>query len=174
MRSRPIYGGAFGAGEFELASIPAVVRGLHTVSYMVVQPRDGLVLAMAGDRGEALAAARRRLRDMGWQGEAANDPHYPRQGALWPELEGLPAPVRARQVSRRRREIFERSQGRCMYCETALQLDGVWDIDHQKSRALGGDDRPLNLVACCVKCNRRKSDKTALEFVVGACAEDSA
>ncbi len=165
MRHRPIYGGIFGDGLYTMASVPAIERGLHTVNYLVVQPRDGLVLAIASDRGEALAAARRRLRDTGWQAEAANDAQYPRQGELWPEHESPAAPAATRHVSRRRREIHERSQGRCMYCETALQLDGPWHIEHQLPRALGGDDRPLNVVAACVACNGRKSDRTALEFV---------
>ncbi|MGE3348312.1 MAG: HNH endonuclease [Ramlibacter sp.] len=162
---RPIYGGLFGDGQYALASMPAIERGLHAVRYVVVSPRDGVVLAMAGDRGEALAAARRRLSVVGASVTAANDAIYPRQGELWPGLELPEAPPAVRHVSRRRREIFMRSEQRCMYCNTALQIDGPWHVEHQLPRALGGDDKPLNLVASCVACNLKKSDRTALEFV---------
>ena len=165
MRHRPIYGGIFGDGQYTMASVPAIERGLHAVRYVVMSPRDGTVLAMAGERGEALAAARRRLRDVGGYGNAANDANYPRQGELWPELDQAASVVVPRQVSRRRREIFDRSQGRCMYCSDALQLDGPWHVEHQMPQALGGDDKPLNLVAACVACNLQKSDSTAMEYL---------
>ncbi|MCB2039169.1 MAG: HNH endonuclease, partial [Ottowia sp.] len=74
-------------------------------------------------------------------------------------------PAPARYVSRRRRSIFEQSQGRCHYCGAALDLTGKWHIEHQLPRALGGTDEGLNLVAACVPCNLSKSDRTAIEFV---------
>jgi 5-methylcytosine-specific restriction endonuclease McrA len=76
------------------------------------------------------------------------------------------SPEEPRSVSRRRREIFERSAGKCHYCGTPLTLVGKWHVEHQQPRALGGGDDPLNLVAACVRCNLAKSDRTALEFVV--------
>jgi hypothetical protein len=164
---RPIYGGVFGDGRYALASIPAVSHGLHAVRYMVVEPQDGLVLSVADDKVEALARARERL-------HSANDRHAafdetPQiQGELWPEeplLHPLPAQPTA-YVSRRRREIFERSHGKCHYCSTPLDLTGKWHIEHQLPRALGGGDGGLNLVAACVRCNLAKSDRTAIEFVV--------
>lgn len=163
---RPIYGGVFGDGRYALASMPCVSRGLYTTRYMVVQPQDGVVLSLADDKTEALAGARRLLR-------AANDLQANEveerrqvQGELWPS--GAPATNdegAPRHVSRRRREIFERSQGRCHYCGDALTLEGKWHVEHQFPRALGGGDDALNLVAACVRCNLEKSDRTALEYI---------
>jgi hypothetical protein len=164
---RPIYGGVFGDGRYALASMPCVSRGLYATRYMVVQPQDGIVLSLAEDKVEALAMARERL-------NAANDSHATAstacqvQGELWPgELSLEPQPAAPRYVSRRRREIFERSAGKCHYCGTALTLDGKWHVEHQFPRALGGGDDALNLVAACVPCNLSKSDRTAIEFVAG-------
>lgn len=162
---RPIYGGAFGDdGRYALASVPCVSRGLHAIRYMVVQAQAGLVLSVSEDKTEALALARQRL-------SAANDKRQPpnfatEQGELWPDEPLLsPVPAPAPYVSRRRREIFERSQGLCHYCRTPIELFGKWHIEHQLPRALGGGDDALNLVAACVPCNLRKSDSTAIEFV---------
>lgn len=163
---RPIYGGVFGDGDYALASMPCVSNGLYATRYMVVQPQAGLVLSIAEDKVEALTAARERL-------QAANDSGpiasrcYQVQGELWPDevcLEPQAAPPHY--VSRRRREIFERSQGKCHYCHAALDLTGKWHVEHQLPRALGGGDEGLNLVAACVRCNLAKSDRTAIEFVI--------
>lgn len=162
---RPIFGGIFGEdGRYALASMPCVSRGLYATRYMVVQPQAGVVLSMSEDKVEALALARQRL-------TAANDKqtfqqHTATQGELWSDEPFLtPSPAPARYVSRRRRSIFEQSQGRCHYCGAALDLTGRWHIEHQLPRALGGTDEGLNLVAACVPCNLSKSDRTAIEFV---------
>jgi len=162
---RPIFGGIFGEdGRYALASMPCVSRGLYATRYMVVQPQAGVVLSMSEDKVEALALARQRL-------TAANDKqtfhqHTATQGELWSDEPLLtPSPAPARYVSRRRRSIFEQSQGRCHYCGAALDLTGKWHIEHQLPRALGGTDEGLNLVAACVPCNLSKSDRTAIEFV---------
>lgn len=167
---RPIYGGAFGDdGRYSLASVPCISHGLHATRYMVVQAQAGLVLSVSEDKTEALALARQRL-------SAANDKRQPpnlatEQGELWPDEPLLsPVPAPAPYISRRRREIFERSSGLCHYCHTPLELFGKWHIEHQLPRALGGGDDALNLVAACVPCNLRKSDSTAIEFVTqGPC-----
>jgi 5-methylcytosine-specific restriction endonuclease McrA len=67
--------------------------------------------------------------------------------------------------SRRRREVFNRSRGRCHYCASPLELAGAWHADHQQPQALDGADDALNLVASCVACNLAKADRTAIEFV---------
>jgi hypothetical protein len=162
---RPIYGGVFGDGRYALASMPAVSRGLYTTRYMVVQPQDGVVLSVADDKTEALAGARRLLRAASDLQANDADERQQVQGELWP---GEPAPAAEdapRYVSRRRRAIFERSEGRCHYCSTLLTLDGKWHVEHQLPRALGGGDDALNLVAACVRCNLEKSDRTALEYI---------
>lgn len=165
MLRRPLLGGVFGHGQFELATQPIVVNGLHAVKFMVIEPRAGRVLSIAESKLEALGGARRLL-----HGTAAPPPIEPtwQQPALWNEGPLLAAESHKlrRPVSRRRREIFERSGGRCHYCPQVLTLDGKWHVEHQMPRALGGEDTPANLVAACVKCNLAKSDRTALEFVV--------
>jgi hypothetical protein len=162
---RPIYGGVFGDGQYALASMPCVSNGLYATRYMVVQPQDGIVLSIAEDKVEALSVARERLHAANDSGGNAGRP-YQTQFELWPGEIGLEAQqAPAHYVSRRRREIFERSQGKCHYCSTPLDLAGKWHIEHQMPRALGGGDEGLNLVAACVRCNLSKSDRTAIEFV---------
>jgi hypothetical protein len=163
--AKPLQGGLFGQDTYELATMPCVAKGLHSVRYLVIQRRAGIVVSVADDKQEALAGARRAISalvDM----TAASDGAEPRQWALWTAAE-LPKPVEQPSpgVPRRRREIFARSRSKCFYCEAPLQLDGEWEVEHQRPRALGGDDAPLNLVVACRRCNREKSDRTALEFV---------
>lgn len=160
---RPIYGAAFGDGVLSLASVPCVQAGLHAVRYLVIDPRAGTVISSGPSKIEVLDAARRAL---GWAGGAANDDRW-QQGALFsadeapmPEADAGPP----RRVSRRRREVFERSGGRCFYCRAPVQLHD-FEVEHQIPKALDGDDGGLNLVAACRACNRTKADRTALEFV---------
>lgn len=163
---RPIFGGLFGRGRYTLASVAAISRGLHTLKFMVLEPRIGAVLAIADDKCAALSAARQLL-------AAANDMHFAEQGVaandaqpyLWPadELPLTPQPAPA--ISRRRQAIFDRCAGRCHYCAADLQHDGAWHVEHMLPRALGGSDDAMNLVAACVNCNLQKGDRTAVEFL---------
>jgi hypothetical protein len=170
IRYRPIYGGPFGKdGRFVLATMPCIERGLHSVRFMVTQPHTGAVLAVATDKQEALASARRLLRvtETLTKREAANDCQM-EQTPLWAD-EQLPpmstAGAKSKAVPRRRREVFDRSDGKCFYCGAVLSLTGSWHIEHQMPRALMGPDELPNLVAACVPCNLAKSDRTALEFI---------
>ena len=164
MLQRPIYGGVFGHGQYSLATMATISNGLHSVRFMVVEPRGGAVISAADDKLLAIEAARRVLRlAPPAPAPAANDPAW-LQCPLWSDLPFDHRP-KVRTVSRRRGEVFARSEGRCHYCGTQLTLDGRWHVEHQQPRALGGGDHPLNLVAACVPCNLAKSDRTALEFV---------
>ncbi len=168
IRYRPIFGGPFGrSGEFVMATMACVERGLHAVRHLVVQPRTGAVLAMDTDKAAALSAARRLLKAAALlqRSEASNEPQI-QQASLWLE-EDLPLPMpgaRPRAIPRRRREVFERSGGRCFYCGGEVTIE-AFQVEHQQPRALGGGDDLLNLVAACEPCNLAKSDRTALEFV---------
>lgn len=160
---RRIYGGPFGTdGRFALATQPCIQNGLHAVRFMVIDDGGG-VLSTAYDKLQALAAARRVL----WLAgpSAANDERWEQSG-LW-AVDELPVSRLdvAKPVSRRRREVFERSEGRCHYCRATLALDGKWHVEHMLPQALGGGDSPINLVAACPACNLAKSDRTALEFL---------
>ena len=162
MLRRPLLGGLFGQGEYELATQPTVTNGLHAVRFLVIQPRSGRVLAIAESKTEALAGARRVLRAT----SAANDEPRWVQPRLWSDAElSVVAEPPPRPVSRRRREVFLRSGGCCHYCGTPLRIDGAWHVEHQLPRALGGTDEPLNLVAACAGCNLQKGTRTALEWV---------
>ena len=168
-RSRPIYGGPFGQdGQFVLATLPCIDKGLHAVRHMVLAPATGVVVATSLDKRQALSDARRLLRSAGHLATlvAANEPVF-EQAGLWPDEE-LPKPESVEQpkpVPRRRREVFEKSGGACFYCGKALTLDGKWHIEHQMPRALMGPDELVNLVAACVPCNLSKGSMTALEFI---------
>lgn len=167
IRYRPIYGGIFGrSGEYVLSTMACVERGLHSVRFMVLHPKSGGVLAVANDKTEALAQARRVLKAAA-QLTSANDESFV-QGALWAEHE-MPAPVpgapiKSKPVPRRRREVFDKSGGKCFYCQAPIKID-AFHVEHQLPRALGGSNADLNLVAACVPCNLSKSDSTALEFL---------
>jgi 5-methylcytosine-specific restriction endonuclease McrA len=171
LRQRPILGGVFGEGRYALGSMPCVAKGLHSVRYLVIEPASGVVVSIADakvdalDRARAVLAAAEHLA----QQRADADTRVMRQGELWPREDATPAPppCKRRPVSRRRREIFEKSAGRCHYCATTLTLDGSWHVEHMLPRALGGEDKIGNLVAACAPCNLSKGDRTALEFVAG-------
>ena len=165
MRQRPIFGGVFGHGRYSLASMPCLSRGLHAVRYMVIEPGAGAVLSVSEDKLDALATARKLLRAA--KTIAQQQVPLTEQHALWPSDETPPsvAGVARRPVSKRRRELFEKSEGKCHYCRGALTLDGKWHVEHMMPRALGGEDELGNLVASCVACNLAKRDKTAIEFV---------
>lgn len=169
LRSRPIYGGPFGhGGQFVLATLPCIDKGLHAVRHMVLQPSTGAVVATSLDKRQALADARRLLRSAGYLAAiaAANESVF-EQAGLWSDEE-LPMPeagVQPKPVPRRRREVFEKSGGACFYCGKALTLDGKWHAEHTHPRALGGGDDLLNLVAACAPCNLAKGDRTAIEFI---------
>jgi hypothetical protein len=164
MLQRPIYGGVFGHGLYALATLPTIANGLHAVRFMVIEPRRGTVLSVSDDKLQALAQARRMLVAIP-PARAANDAAW-EQPALWPDLP-VDRPPALRPVSRRRREVFERSEGRCHYCHACLTLDGRWHVEHMVPKALGGEDVAGNLVAACAPCNLAKRDRTALEFVHG-------
>lgn len=177
IRHKALYGGPFGrSGRYAMASVPSVDKGLHSVQYLVVEPGAGAVLSVSGDKLAALAEARRLLRaaDELAQGAPAA-PAFGTQGDLWAGDE-LPAttPVNPKQkpVSRRRREVFERTGGRCHYCGTVLSLNGKWHVEHMLPRALGGGESSINLVASCVRCNLTKGDSTAIEFIARTATRD--
>lgn len=165
---RPIIGGEFGAGRYALATVPCVMRGLHAVRFMVLDPSSGAVLSLADGKAEALAAARRTIREnerLAVEAEHARGVD-PRQGLLWPEDVPPARPVvdRKRPVSKRRRDVFMKCRGRCHYCGRPLQLASGWHVEHMLPRALGGQDEVGNLVAACPPCNLSKRDRTAVEF----------
>jgi 5-methylcytosine-specific restriction endonuclease McrA len=58
-----------------------------------------------------------------------------------------------------RRGILRRDQNRCAYCAKPANT-----IDHVQPKSRGGKDTWENLVACCLRCNNKKGDKTLSEI----------
>lgn len=57
------------------------------------------------------------------------------------------------EVYRQNGEIaYKRQNGMCVFCGKLMPRN-AYEIDHQKSRAKGRDDRPSNLQACCTGFN---------------------
>ncbi len=64
-----------------------------------------------------------------------------------------------RQIPVSRRGVLRRDSHRCAYCGKAAST-----IDHVQPRSRGGQDTWENLVACCLRCNNIKSDRTPAEM----------
>ena len=65
----------------------------------------------------------------------------------------------ARQIPVSRRGVLRRDQHRCAYCSKPANT-----IDHVQPKSRGGKDTWENLVACCLKCNNAKGDRTLAEI----------
>jgi 5-methylcytosine-specific restriction endonuclease McrA len=65
----------------------------------------------------------------------------------------------SRRIPVSRRGVLRRDNFRCGYC-----LKGANTIDHVLPKSRGGKDTWENLVACCLKCNNNKGDKTPAEM----------
>lgn len=65
----------------------------------------------------------------------------------------------ARRVPVTRRGVLRRDAHRCAYCGKAAST-----IDHVQPRSRGGKDTWENLVACCLRCNNVKGDRTPQEM----------
>ncbi|MBF4571265.1 HNH endonuclease [Herbiconiux sp. VKM Ac-1786] len=58
-----------------------------------------------------------------------------------------------------RRGVLRRDSQRCGYCGASAST-----IDHVQPRSRGGKDTWENLVACCLRCNNVKGDRTPAEM----------
>lgn len=65
----------------------------------------------------------------------------------------------SRAVPVTRRGVLRRDNHKCAYCARSANT-----IDHVQPKSRGGKDTWENLVACCLKCNNTKSDKTLTEI----------
>ncbi len=65
---------------------------------------------------------------------------------------------RGRDVPVSRRGVLRRDAHRCAYCGAHANT-----VDHVLPRSRGGQDSWDNLVACCVRCNNVKGDRTPEE-----------
>lgn len=173
-RRRPILGGPFNRRACVLASHVEINRGLYEVLYIVADAATCAVFGFGGSKADALDSARLFLNKLGPSGvdELIAAVSERNRAALAAETAAFEArqassriQERVRKVPRRRLEIFNKSDGKCHYCETPLTLDGKWHIEHMQPRALLGPNDRSNLVAACVPCNMKKRDMTAEEFM---------
>ncbi|ALJ19669.1 HNH endonuclease [Microbacterium sp. No. 7] len=65
----------------------------------------------------------------------------------------------ARRTPVTRRGVLRRDGHRCAYCGKVATT-----IDHVQPRSRGGGDSWENLVACCLRCNNVKGDRTLSEL----------
>jgi 5-methylcytosine-specific restriction endonuclease McrA len=65
----------------------------------------------------------------------------------------------ARLIPVSRRGVLRRDGQRCGYCGGSANT-----IDHVMPRSRGGADSWENLVACCLRCNNKKGDRTPGEM----------
>lgn len=68
-------------------------------------------------------------------------------------------PPSSRRTPVSRRGVLRRDGHRCAYCGAAAST-----IDHILPRSRGGQDSWENLVACCLRCNNVKGDRTPTEM----------
>lgn len=73
-------------------------------------------------------------------------------------------------TKRTRFEVLRRDEFTCRYCRSK---DNPLTIDHVTPSALGGSDKPDNLVACCKDCNGGKASSSPDEGTVADVAEDA-
>lgn len=91
-----------------------------------------------------------------------------------------PSPV-YRVNADRRRQLWDKQDGRCWYCGEGVSCDHLLEerpngsredpegrvmpqIDHQHPRSRGGRSSADNLVLACVRCNQEKKAKTPDEY----------
>jgi len=73
-------------------------------------------------------------------------------------------------TKRTRFEVLKRDNHTCRYCRST---DNPLTIDHVLPVALGGNDDPSNLVACCRDCNAGKSSSAPDAALIEDVSEDA-
>jgi hypothetical protein len=68
----------------------------------------------------------------------------------------------AKEWKRISREVFKRDNYTCQYCGI---VGGKLEVDHIIAFSKGGNDDMSNLTTSCLKCNRKKKDKSVQEFI---------
>ncbi len=175
---KPIYGGVFGHGEFLLVPTLFTEQGMPRITYGVFHRHSGMPFSISHDtKGGALKAARwmldgitssqliavyaRCAAERAEQEKAYEERHKVVRERIERAEEERKKP---RQVSKSRRVVFERSDGKCFYCSTSLVIEYGWHVEHKIPRSKGGTDLPDNLVAACAPCNMKKGARTPEQF----------
>lgn len=130
----------------------------------------------AAKYAEWYARNKQRKREYNARWHQANRERRMLQGKAWRKAN--PEASRAINANRRVRErvsrgehsaaeiiqMYEDQQGLCAYCETVLF--GDYEVDHMQPISRDGRNDWTNLAIVCQPCNRRKKDKTVLEFLL--------
>lgn len=59
--------------------------------------------------------------------------------------------------------IYTHQRGRCKYC--GVRLRQRYAIDHVMPMSRGGANTPENIVAACIRCDKRKGSRTPEEWL---------
>jgi hypothetical protein len=122
---------------------PETQRLIHcwnssTVERHGTEPDDDWLVDLCGFSVESLDCCRRELRG---------------SGLFW-------CGVRRVALSRSTRAaVWDKTAGRCWYCDEEMHPFRTFTIDHERPVSRGGGDELDNLVPCCKSCNSRKRDR---------------
>lgn len=67
-----------------------------------------------------------------------------------------------KELSPSRKNVFKRDDYCCQYCSIKLDSETA-TIDHVLPRCKGGRHEWTNIVTCCLRCNRKKGNRTPTE-----------
>ncbi len=62
------------------------------------------------------------------------------------------------------KRLFRIQNQRCYYC--CIVLTDKWEVDHMVPLTKGGTNYPVNIRITCMSCNRRKHDKSVMDFML--------
>lgn len=148
---------------FYLVGIPGIVGGLWEVRFVIV--KHGFLLHFAETKQEALGWLRKvdqevldgliEKRRAEKEGHDANRRRF---------REEMIRNSRISSIAPARKAVYDKTEGKCFYCEVQLMLEGDWHVDHMHPKSRGGSNDISNLAPSCPTCNMKKGRKTVEEF----------
>lgn len=149
-----------------LSSYPAIRDGLWSQNYLIVDENERVVVFVSSDKSVALGLVRSASDAEIFQIISEKIAAKARHSEIREEhIKSVSIEAKNNSVSERRRRVFKKTEGKCFYCETQLDIAGDWHIEHKKPKCRGGSDFLHNLVASCPTCNLEKGRKTVEEFI---------
>lgn len=120
-------------------------------TYLNTVPWQRAIKLLVNEKAEVLKEADRQISNC--------DKSYQFKLPLVLKLVQLVKTVYRNKVPYSRKNVFIRDDHTCQYCGTHDNLS----IDHIVPSSKGGKSSFINCVACCVKCNLNKGDRTLPE-----------
>lgn len=149
-----------------LSSYPAIRDGLWSQNHLIVDERERVVVFVNRDKSVALDWVRSSSdADIAAVISEKIEAKKRFQEIHEEYVRSFSVEAKNNLVSDRRRKVFKKTDGKCFYCETQLEITGDWHIEHKKPKCRGGSDFLHNLVASCPTCNLEKGRKTVDEFI---------